>query len=205
MVMNEALEARVVEQLDSISTNLADLDALYHGVLDELENAADKTWMSVATLDYQLPVCLSGIGILPYRQDNVITRAVCFFAIIPEVTETKIVIGALKGHDRALEMYLRDESSTAVLGRLESWMCHGSDHWFMTPSAWNAIPQPRKSAICERILDPSPSIADPIGFSVLDGVRKHIMPSRKGNCGTERSRVITSMTCKSLLLQKEQS
>jgi hypothetical protein len=34
MVMNEALEARVVEQLDSISTNLADLDALYHGVLD---------------------------------------------------------------------------------------------------------------------------------------------------------------------------
>jgi hypothetical protein len=41
-----------------------------------------------------------------------------FFAIIPEVTETKIVIGALKGHDRALEMYLRDESSTAVLGRL---------------------------------------------------------------------------------------
>jgi hypothetical protein len=118
MVMNEALEARVVEQLDSISTNLADLDALYHGVLDELENAADKIWMSVATLDYQLPVCLSGIGILPYRQDNVITRAVCFFAIIPEVTETEIVIGALKGHDRALEMYLRDESSTAVLERL---------------------------------------------------------------------------------------
>ena len=62
MVMNEALEARVVEQLDSISTNLADLDALYHGVLDELENAADKIWMSVATLDYQLPVCLSGSG-----------------------------------------------------------------------------------------------------------------------------------------------
>ena len=56
MVMNEALEARVVEQLDSISTNLADLDALYHGVL--------------------------------------------------------------MNYDRALEMYLRDESSTAVLGRL---------------------------------------------------------------------------------------
>jgi hypothetical protein len=25
-------------------------------------------------------------------------------------------------YDRAREMYLRDESSTAVLGRLESWM-----------------------------------------------------------------------------------
>jgi hypothetical protein len=191
MVMNEALEARVVEQLDSISTNLADLDALYHGVLDELENAADKIWMSVATLDYQLPVCLSGIGILPYRQDNVITRAVCFFAIIPEVTETKIVIGALKGHDRALEMYLRDESSTAVLGRLESWMCHGSDHWFM--------------AIYERILDPSPSIANSIGSQFWMVSASTYLPSRKGNCGTERSRVITSMTSKSLLLQKEQS
>ena len=59
-------------------------------------------------------------------------------------------------------------------------MCHGSDHSFMTPSAWNAIPQPRKSAICERILDPSPSIADPIGFSVLDGVRKHILAFAEG-------------------------
>jgi hypothetical protein len=70
---------------------------------------------------------------------------------------------------------MSNESSAAMLGRVESWMCHGSDHWFMTPSAWQAIPQVRKEAICSRIQDDSHSFAHPLEFSILDGLRGQIL------------------------------
>ena len=54
-------------------------------------------------------------------------------------------------------------------------MCHGSDHWYMTPSAWHAIPEPRQKVILKRILNPEPSIGEPVDFSILDGPRKHII------------------------------
>ncbi len=172
---NDALENRVIDQMETLSENLTELDCLYHGVLDDLRNGANKISMTVAVLDLQLPVCLSGFGVLPYQEGGVAKHAVCFLAIIPEATETKIIMGGAKEHEKALTTYLQDESSPALLERLESWMCHGSDHWFMTRSAWDAIPQVRKDAICERILDLSRSIADPVGFSVLDGPRNHIL------------------------------
>jgi hypothetical protein len=85
------------------------------------------------------------------------------------------VPGAAKEHEEAIQFYLEDQSSPAFLERMESWICHGSDHWFMTPSAWNTIPKTRQAAICERILDAGPSIADPVECSVLDGSRMHVV------------------------------
>jgi hypothetical protein len=66
-----------------------------------------------------------------------------------------------------------DRSSLALLEMLESWMIHGSDHWFMTPSAWTAIPEARQRTICDRILEPL-LLADRAPFSVLDGPRRQI-------------------------------
>jgi hypothetical protein len=176
---SDALEDCALEHLNSISKNLVDLDDLYHGILDELKGGAGRISMIAATFDNSLPVCLSGIGVLPYQEGNLAKKALCFLAIIPEATETKIFIGAAKEHDPALKAYLSDESSLALLEHLESWICHGSDHWFMTPSAWDALPQTRKDAICERILDPLPSIAEPVEFSVLDSSRNHILAFAK--------------------------
>jgi hypothetical protein len=172
---NDTVENRAAEQVDLLTKHLTELYGLYHGVLDELRSGDDNTAMVVGTFNLRLPVCLSGIGVLPYQEGGATMRALCFLAIIPEASETKIIIGTAKQHEMALMIYLRDESSTALLERLESWMCHGSDHWFMTPSAWNAIPPARKDAICKCILDPSPSIADPVGFSILDGARNQIL------------------------------
>ena len=172
---HDPLEDRVVEQIASLSQDLKELDELYNGVLGQLRTGAGRVVMTGASLDFQLPICLSGLGILPYRTGDVIRRALCFLAVIPETNETKIIVGAGKDHEDALTRYLHDESSTAMLARVESWMCHGSDHWFMTPSVWEAIPPARKDAIRTRILDTAHSIAHPVEFSILDGLRNRIV------------------------------
>ena len=102
-------------------------------------------------------------------------RALCILAILPERQETKAILGAANEHTNALASYCADETSPNFLTTVESWMCHGSDHWFMTPSAWYAIPEPRQKAILERIFDPEPSISDPVEFSILDGPRKQLV------------------------------
>jgi len=133
--------------------------------------------MIVRSFDLRLPVCLSGLGVLNYVEGGKTKRALCLLAIIPEERETKIIVGTAKEHASALASYCSDESSPALLAMMESWLCHGSDHWFMAPSEWHAIPESRQKAILERILDPNPSIAHPVEFSIFDSARTQIVDS----------------------------
>lgn len=174
---NDPQEDRGAEHLKTSSQDLIELERLRQGVLDALKTGSGNVAMIVSTLDLKLPVCLSGIGILNYRANDTLRRAVCFLAVVPEGAETKLIIGAEAIHANILKRYTQDDGSLAMLGRVESWMCHGSDHWFMTPSAWNAIPLSRQDVIRSRILDEAPSIAHPVEFSVLDGARNLILAS----------------------------
>ena len=171
----DSLEEQGVAQIDLLSRVTIELEELYNGVLEELQGRSGKIVMEVRAIDLKLPVCLAGVGNLPYRSADTVRCALCLIAVIPEANETKFLIGAAEEHEAALARYMQDTSSTTMLQRVESWMCHGSDHWFMTPSAWDAIPQVRKDATCNRILDTAYSIGHPVEFSVLDGCRNKIL------------------------------
>jgi hypothetical protein len=171
---NDPLETKLVEMLDDIKIDLPELQGLYRDILDDLRNDGEKIAMIVANFDMQLAVCLSGLGVLNYMDQGMRKRGLCFLAIIPEVGQTKIMLGAVAEHKDAVRLHLGDESAPAILETLESWMIHGSDHWFMTPSAWAGIPHARQQAICDRILEPL-SLADRAPFSVLDGTRRRIV------------------------------
>jgi hypothetical protein len=160
--------------VNDIEIDLPELQGLYQGILDDLRNGGEKVEMLVGEFDIQLTVCLSGLGVLNYIDHGVRKRGLCFLAIIPEAGHTKIMLGAAAEHKDAVRLHFKDQSSPAILETLESWMIHGSDHWFMTPSAWAGIPHSRQRAICDRILEPL-SLADRAPFSVLDGPRRHIV------------------------------
>ena len=53
-------------------------------------------------------------------------------------------------------------------------MIHGTDHWFIRPSAWERIPEARRRAIRARLVEPL-SLAERAPFSVLDDARRHII------------------------------
>jgi hypothetical protein len=163
-----------MEGLSEIRIDLPELERLYRGILNDLQNGSDNVAMVAANFDIQLPVCLSGLGVLNYTHHGASKRALCFLAIMAEVGQTQIMIGADATHEVAVRAHSCDKSSPAILEMLESWMIHGSDHWFMTPSAWAAIPHARQRAICDRILEPL-SLADQLPFSVLDEPRRHIV------------------------------
>jgi hypothetical protein len=172
---NDSFAIDLARKINDRSTNLAELDVLRQGVLDAMNGNSNNTCMTVGIINTSLPVCLSGFAVLPYMAGERVKHAYCFLAILPEKNESKIIMGSTKEHERALSDYLLDESYPALLDRLESWMCHGSDHWFMKPSAWEAIPQDRKHAICARIAASTHSIATAVGFSVLDEPRRFLL------------------------------
>jgi hypothetical protein len=171
---NDPIETKLARMLDDVRIDLPELERLYHGVLDDLQNDGDSIVMNVADLDVQLPVCLSGLGVLNYIDNGIRKRALCFLAIIPEAGRTKIMLGATAEHKDAVQLQFEDTSSPAILEMLESWMIYGSDHWFMTPSAWAEIPHARQRAICDGILELL-SVADRTPFSILDGPRRRIV------------------------------
>jgi hypothetical protein len=171
---SDPIETKLIEVLDDIRIDLPELEGLYRGILDDLQSGGDNIFMEAANFDMQLFVCLSGLGVLNYMENGVGKRGLCFLAIIPEAGQTKIMLGAASTHEKIVRLHFNDLSSPTILEMLESWMIHGSDHWFMAPSAWQAIPEARQRAICARILEPL-SLADRVPFSVLDGPRKHIV------------------------------
>jgi len=171
---NDQMETKLVDHLAGIASDLPELRTLYDGVLDEIRNGSDRLAMLVMNLDLQLPVCLSGFGILNYRDGGVLKRAHCILAILPEAGGTKMLLAAPNEHEAALDRHAADLSSFAVIEMLESWMIQGTDHWFITPSAWNSIPEIRQRAIRERLIEPF-SLAEPVPFSVLDNARRHII------------------------------
>ncbi len=50
-------------------------------------------------------------------------------------------------------------------------MVYGSDHWFIRPSAWEAIPEARRSLILKAIESVDYNIGDAPPFSILDEAR----------------------------------
>ncbi|AUW57873.1 hypothetical protein C1T17_06915 [Sphingobium sp. SCG-1] len=171
---NDEIENRLVRHLADIQSDLPELEALYEGILPEIRHGSDHLAMLVANFGIQLSVCLSGFGVLNYERDGEAKRGLCFLAIIPESGNTKIMIGAASEHSDAIDLHAQDQSSFSVLEMLESWMIHGTDHWFIAPSAWSAIPAARQRAICERIMEPL-SLADRSPFSILDDARRQII------------------------------
>ncbi len=172
---NDEIERQLADVINSSSESLHILRGLYLDLFDDIQNYTNESTLCVRVYDERLPVCLSGLGVLNYMQGDTRKRALCILAVIPEEQETNIILGGAKEHMNALASYFNVESSLSLLAMMESWLCHGSDHWFMTPSAWYAIPESRKKVILERILDPNPSITHPVEFSILDTARTRIV------------------------------
>lgn len=173
---DDAVEGRILDFIEHLSNDLTDLEGIYKDLSEEIFlNRPSKVSFMVTQIDLQLPVCMSGLGVLNYIEHGIQKRALSLLAIIPEKGLTKLIYGSADTHINALRLAYADHSSTAILAMVESWMCHGSDHWFMTPSEWSIIADPRKEATLDLILNANLSIADPVEFSILDSARRTII------------------------------
>jgi hypothetical protein len=59
-----------------------------------------------------------------------------------------------------------------MISMLESWMVHGTDHWFMRPTAWRQLPSARRARILHDMANLSRSIGFEYEVSIRDDLRR---------------------------------
>jgi hypothetical protein len=134
--------------------------------------------LQALSIPVEVPVSLSGFGVLTYRRkrDKRTRRALCLLGILPQGASTVAFIGTNRKHAEIVEAY----SSSMVhgfnsLNAMESWMTNGSDHWFICPSAWAAIPQHRQEKVLELLMSEDDNIGTMLDFSILDEARRALI------------------------------
>ncbi len=55
---------------------------------------------------------------------------------------------------------------------VESWMAHGSDHWFIKPSVWEKIKPHYRELILKDIWDFSKNIGYKYNYSIFNDVKR---------------------------------
>jgi len=128
----------------------------------------------------RLPIALAGQGSFRIsggthgKKGKVVT---CILNVLPTRAGTDI-FAAAPGEDQnavtlCTEQFMREyDEREGILRMIEAWMLHGSDHWFLSPSAWAALSPPRQRAVLDAIMHTTYNIGAQPTVAVLDAARK---------------------------------
>jgi hypothetical protein len=107
--------------------------------------------------------------------DKTVRDAEIFLTVLPTYAGTKILLCSEKANEDLLSFYVGKylDGRLDLLAQIESWMIHQTDHWFITPSHWHSLPEPRKTALLELIFSNRSSLSSECILSVLDQARKN--------------------------------
>lgn len=129
----------------------------------------------------EIPVALSGLGVMRHR-DSRKHRALCLLGILPQGKTTLAFIAAARRHCAAVALHAKKmQFGFGALNAMESWMVYGSDHWFIRPSAWEAIPATRQSLILKAFEGVEHNIGSFPPFSILDAARLKLISFVRGH------------------------
>jgi hypothetical protein len=189
-ITGDRRENRAVLQLRRSRATLSELEGdLYGELFDCINNQAPDPCLEILNLPYEVSVACSGLGELTYKHDGKKHRAFCPLGILPQNGTTMTFIGAARKHSLAVEFHrAKMELGFGALNAMESWIINGSDHWFIRPSAWAAIPATRQANILQRIMSDRDNIGSPVNVSVLDDLRRWIISYNRDNLDTGKDR-----------------
>lgn len=164
----------------------------YLSSLQELKNAIgsdikkgkfQKIECVTVAIDVEFPVCVAGRGNFHHSTTTSKTKNVeTIFNVLPHEGKTYIVICVLKKFTKQLRDYIEfRKHPLQIISLIESWMIHGSDHWFIKPSEWDKIDKPRARLILDDILDLTKNIGFDYKYSILDDMRKSIIKDMDAN------------------------
>lgn len=130
------------------------------------------------SLPYRLPVALAGRGnfVLRYAKSGKVEEVQPIINVLPTANGSESFIAVPKKHERALQFYLNGflgdgAVESGVLTMIESWMLNGTDHWFLAPSAWEALSESQRLTALNAIESTKLNISDAPGIGILDSVR----------------------------------
>jgi len=176
-VKGDGRETHIESMLTGANDDLLELEGdLYDQLFSVIRGGSNEPSLGAFSLSYEVPVSLSGLGVLTYENEGTRYRALCLIGILPLVGQTIAFIGAANKHSVALEDYRSGmQFGFGALNAMESWMIHGSDHWFIRPSAWNAITPTRQEKALDLLKSDEFNIGTLLEFSILDDMRRSII------------------------------
>lgn len=171
-----AIEDAAVSQLDQGRADLEELEGMYDEFFQYIESGEPEPCLQALNIPMELPVSLSGLGVLWYKDDTGEHRALCLLGVLPQGNHTLTFIGTARRHCDAVSFYTgKMEHGFGALNAIESWILNGSDHWFIKPSAWEGISESRRAKIRAALLSDDYTIGSDATFSILNDARRWII------------------------------
>lgn len=185
--------------LKAAKSTLSDLEAMHSDVFGHLNGEPESeagSALRAYKIDVVVPVALSGFGMLNAAGAHL----PCVIGIVPTTTETLIYLVTQAGRTALLDAYFDNiDHRLILLDRIETWMTRGSDHWFIRPSVWNAIPAHRQEKVIEALADTSVGIEAELPVSIFDDLRKSAIADQKAAGIPEHARAYLEQQEKKLL------
>lgn len=144
------------------------------GITDDIiTKKSHKIHITVLVLDIELPVCLAGRGNFQVARKSKTVNVDAILNVLPYPNRTFIIAAVLSKFKSELDMYLsRFSNPLETVNMVESWMLHGSDHWFIKPSVWDKIKPQFREDILNEIWDFSKNIGHKCTYSILNDVKR---------------------------------
>lgn len=167
-------QAQGEKGLSSLKSYLESLQELKNAIINDVKKKRfQKIECIPIVVDTFIPVCISGRGNFYIKQKTKIKNIEVVFNVLPHDNKTYIVICGLKKHTTKIRLYIEQfKNPLQILSLIESWMIHGSDHWFIKPSVWDKIDIDRQNIILKDIHDISKNIGNEYQYSIFDDLRR---------------------------------
>ena len=148
----------------------------------EIENKGEFLAHYRIDINEYSPICLSGLGNFSINDNGTHHNVHAVLNILPNPGKTFLSITVSLKHRKYLQDYLALflNHLNGPLNMMESWMGNGTDHWFIKPSEWEAIPQNRQEKILADIYDESQNIGAHFKRSIIDSIRVKSLMSLDG-------------------------
>jgi hypothetical protein len=120
------------------------------------------------SFDREIPVALAGRGNFYLKERGVEV----ILNVLPLEDKTFIFISTLKEFETELKCYMKQfVNPLQIVSAVESWMIHGSDHWFIKPSIWQAIDSKYQKIILNQILDDNYNIGNNLNWTIFNDLK----------------------------------
>jgi hypothetical protein len=122
--------------------------------------------------DREIPVALAGRGNFLMKLKTKTHDVEVIFNVLPLKKKTYIFISSLKKNEKELKHYMEHFiNPLQLVSMIENWMVHGSDHWFIRPSVWEAINPNAQSEILNEILNDSYNISNELKLTIFKDLK----------------------------------
>ncbi|GLX67021.1 hypothetical protein [Paenibacillus glycanilyticus] len=158
-------------QLKECTKRLNEFKSFYtHATTDVLNKQVNKLSYTAIKFDQFFPVSLAGVASFSKKNGK---KVIFIINILPYEDGTLMLAATSKKEKYYLEKYQNHFSQhpLMLLNMVESWMVHGSDHWFIKPSEWYKHPIEKQEKILNDLYVTEKNIFSNYDLSIFDDLR----------------------------------